>query len=76
MTRHGMVEPSAAGAPPPATDLRAPMVTVAADRLTTSSVQDRLSRAKAGEGRLSALTSALPSVGRADTYIGTSSKSP
>ena len=36
MTRHGMVQPSAAGAPPPATDPRASMVTVAADRVATS----------------------------------------
>ena len=32
MTRHGMVQPSAAGAQPPAANPRAPMVIIDADR--------------------------------------------
>jgi hypothetical protein len=36
MTRHGMVEPSAAGARPPASDPRASIVKIAADSVATS----------------------------------------
>jgi hypothetical protein len=76
MTRHGMVQASAAGAAPPVTDTRASMTTIAADRIVTSRVPGRLSRAKARGGRLSAPTSALPSSSRAIADISRRPKSP
>ncbi len=76
MTRHGMVEPSAAGAEPPATDPRAPMAPVVVDRLTTSNVRGPLNRAEAKRSSLSASTTALSTVGRAIADIGRGSKSP
>jgi hypothetical protein len=72
MTRHGMVQASAAGAAPPATDTRASMMTIAADTIATSRLPGRLSRAKARRGRLSAPTSALPRSSRAIADIGRS----
>jgi hypothetical protein len=76
MTRHGMVQASAAGAAPPATDARAFMMTIAADRIATGRVPGRLSRAKARGDCLSAPTSALPSISRAIADFRRSSKSP
>jgi len=76
MTRHGMVEPSAASALPPATNPRVSMVTIDADRVATSRMQGRLNRAEAQRSGLSASTSALPSGGRAIADIGRSSKFP
>jgi hypothetical protein len=76
MTPHGMVEPTAADAPPPATDPRAPSVTIAADRVATNRVQGRQHRAKEQRSGLSASTSALPSGGHAIDDIGRRSKSP
>jgi len=76
MTRHGMAEPSTAGAEPAVTDPRAPMVTVAADRLTTSLVRDRLDCANEQRSGLSASNPALPNICRTIADIGRSSKSP
>jgi len=76
MTRHDMVQASAAGASPPATDPRAPMMTVAADRPTTSNVRGRLNRAEAQRNGLSASTAALASGGSTVADIGRSSKYP
>lgn len=47
MTRHGMVEPSTAGAQPTATDPRASIADITADSVATSLVRDRLDRAEA-----------------------------
>lgn len=76
MTRHGKAEPSAAGAPPPATDPRAFTVNIAADSVTTSLVWDRLDCAKSQRSGLSASIPTLPSVGRTIADIGRRSKSP
>lgn len=76
MTRHGMIQRSAAGAQPPATDPRASMVIIAADRVAMSRVQGRPDRAEAQRSGLSASTSAFPSGGRAIADIGRNSKSP
>jgi hypothetical protein len=76
MNRHGMVEPSTAGAQPTATDPRAPMVTVPANRLTTSNVPRRLNRAEAQRRLPSAPTRALPNGDRDIADIGHTSKSP
>ncbi|MGB3901118.1 MAG: hypothetical protein WA973_21450 [Mesorhizobium sp.] len=76
MTWHGKVEPSAEGAQPAVTNPRAPMVTVAADRLATSHVRGRRNRAEAQRRPLSASLMALPSGGHAIADIGRRSKSP
>lgn len=76
MTRHGMVEPSAAGPPPPATDLRLSMAIADADMRPTGPVPGRQYRAEAQRSGHSASTSALPTVGRAIADIGRRSKSP
>jgi hypothetical protein len=76
MTRHGMVEPSAAGARPPAADPRASTVTNAADSAPKSLVRDRLDRADAQRSGLSVSIPTPPSGGRAIADIGRSSKSP
>jgi hypothetical protein len=76
MTRHGMAEPSTAGAEPPATDQRASTVNIAADSFTTSLVQDRQDGAEAQRSRLFASNPALPSVCRTIADIGSRSKSP
>ena len=76
MTRHGIVEPSAAGASPPATDPRASTVNIAADSFTTSLGRDRLVRAEEKRRGLSTSTTALATVGRAIADIGRRSKSP
>jgi hypothetical protein len=76
MIRHGMVDPSAAGAPPPATNPRVSMVIIATDRGATSLGRDRLNRAKAQRSGLSASIPTLPSGARAIADIGRSSKAP
>lgn len=76
MTRHGTVEPSAAGARPAASDLRASIVKNAADSVATSLVRDRLDCAEAQRSRLFASIPTLPSGRRAITDIGRNSKSP
>jgi len=76
MIRHGMVDPLAAGAPPPATDPRVSMVIIATDRVATSLGRDRLNRAEAQRSGLSAFIHTLPGTGRAIADIDRSSKSP
>ena len=76
MTRHGMVEPTAAGAQPPASDPRASTFKIAADSVATNLVRDRLDCTEAQRGRLFASIPTFPSGGRATADIGRSSKSP
>jgi len=76
MTRHGVVEPSAAGARQPALDPRASIVKIAAESVATSLVRDRQDCAEAQRSRLSASILTLPSGGRAIADIGRRSKSP
>ena len=76
MTRHGKVEPSAAGAQPQATDPRASIVNIAADSVATCLVRDRLDHAKAQRSGLSASIPTLPSGGSTIADIGRRSKSP
>lgn len=76
MTRHGMVQASAAGASPPAIDPRACMVIVAADRVATSRAPGRRYRANAQRSGLSASTTPLPDRGGAIADISRRSKSP
>ena len=79
MTRHGMVEPSAAGAQSPATDPRAStvnIVNIAADSAAMSLLRQRLNRAEAQRSDLFASMPTLPSGGHAIADIGRRSKSP
>lgn len=76
MTRHGMIQRSAAGAPPPATDPRASTVNIAADSCTTSLMPYRLDRAQAQPSGLSVSIPTYQSGGRAIADIGRRSKSP
>lgn len=76
MTRHDLSQHHAAGAPLPATDPRASMVTVAADMVATTRVRGQLDRANEQQNGLSASTTALRTVSRAIADIGRSSKSP
>lgn len=76
MTRNGMVEPSAAGAQSPATDPRASIVNIAADRVAKSLVRDRLDRAQVQRSGLSASIPTLPSGGSTIADIDRRSKSP
>ena len=76
MTRHGMVEPTAAGARPPASDPRASIFKIAADSVTTSLVRDRLDCAEAQRSRHFASILTLPSGGGAIADIGRRAKSP
>lgn len=76
MTRQGMVEPSAAGAQPTATDPRASIVDITADSVATSLVRDRLDRAEAQRSRLFASIPTLTSGGHAIADIGRRAKSP
>lgn len=76
MTRNGIVEPSAAGARPQASDPRASIVKIAADSVATSLVLDRLDCAEAQRSRLFASIPTHHSGGRAIADIGRRSKSP
>lgn len=76
MTRHGMVEPSAAGARPTATNPRASIVNIAADSIATSLVRDRLDRTEALRSRLFASTPTIPTRDHAIADIGRRAKSP
>jgi hypothetical protein len=76
MTRHGMVEPTAADAQPPATDPRAPTAIADASMPPPGLVPGRQYRESEQRSSLSASTSALSSSGRANADIGGSSKSP
>jgi hypothetical protein len=76
VTRHGMVQASAAAAAPPATDTRAPTAIADADMRPPGPVPGRQYRTMEQRSGLSASTSALPIGGRANADIGRSSKSP
>ncbi|AZO45255.1 MAG: hypothetical protein EOS78_30250 [Mesorhizobium sp.] len=76
MTRHGMVEPSPAGAPPLATAPRVSIINIAAHSVATSLVRDRLNRAEAQRSGLPASIPTLPSSGRAVADTSRKSKSP
>lgn len=76
MTQHCKVEPSAAGAPPPAQDPRASMVIVDTDMYPHGLVPGRQCRANGQRSGLSASILTLPHKRRAIADIGRSSKSP
>lgn len=76
MTRHGTVEPSAAGARPPASDPRAPRVITDADTRPPGPAPGSQYCAKEQRSGLSAFTAALPFGGCAVADIGRRSKSP
>ena len=76
MTRHAMVDPSAAGAQPPATDPRVSMVTTDAERRASGPAPGRQDRAEAQQSGLSASIPALPGGGRAIADTSRKSKSP
>jgi hypothetical protein len=76
MTRHGMVEPTAAGAPPLATNPRAATAIADADMGLPGPVPGFQYRAEAQRSGPSASTIALPSAGCANADIGRGSKSP
>ena len=76
MTRHAMVDPSAAGTQPPTTDLRAPMVIIDAERAASSRAPGRQHPAEAQRSGLSASMPALPDGGHAIPDISRNPKSP
>jgi hypothetical protein len=76
MTRHGMVEPSTAGAQPPATDPRAPMVIIDVDRAAPNCVPGRQYRAEAQRSGLSASIPVPPNDAPAIADTSPKSKSP
>lgn len=76
MTRYGLVEPTAADAPPPATNPRAPTAIADADMGLPGPVPGLQYRAEAQRSGLCASTIALPNAGRANADIGRRSKSP
>lgn len=76
MTRHGMVQPSAAGAQPPATDRSTSVVIVGSDRAAPSRPPSRQHREEAQRSGLSAFTPELPDGGRAIADIRRNPKSP
>jgi|GEM_PF-1973647 len=76
MTRHGMVEPSAAGARPPASDPRVPRAIADAGMHPHGSVPGAQYPTKEQRSGLSAFTAGLPNSGSAIADIGRRSKSP
>jgi hypothetical protein len=76
MTRHGMVQPSAAGAQPLATDRSTSVVIVGSDRAAPSRPPSRQHREEAQRSGLSAFTPDLPDGGRAIADIRRNPKSP
>ncbi len=76
MTRHGMVENTAADDTSPATDTRTSMAIADADMRPPRTVPGRQYRATEQRNGLTTTNTALPSVGRAIADIGRSSKSP
>ncbi|TWI41103.1 hypothetical protein IQ26_01039 [Mesorhizobium tianshanense] len=76
MTRHDMVQRSAAGTQPPATDACASMVIIEADRAAPSRAPGRQYRAEAQRSGLSASIMALPDGGRTIPDISRNPKSP
>ncbi|OOG72961.1 hypothetical protein B0E45_08280 [Sinorhizobium sp. A49] len=76
MTRHGMGKSTAAGLTPPATDPHASVVIIAADRVATSRVPCRQSRADAQRSDLPASIAPLSGCARATAPISRRAKSP
>lgn len=76
MTRHGMVEPSAAGAQPPAMDPHASMAIADTDTVAKRRLPGRLRRAEAQRSGLSTSILLLPGRSRAIADISRNSKSP
>jgi hypothetical protein len=76
MTRHGIIQRSAAGTQPPATDPRVSMVIIDVDRAATSRVPGRQYRAEAQRSGLSASIPALAGGGHAIPDISRNQKSP
>ena len=76
MTRHGMVQRSAAGTPPPATKPRASMTIMDADRTASGGAPNGQHRAAERQGGSRASIPALPDYGRAIPDISRNPKSP
>ena len=76
MTRHGMIQPPAAGARPSAMGPRVSMVIADADRRASGPALGRQHRAEAQRSGLSASIAALPDGGRAIADICLNPKSP
>lgn len=76
MTRHGIIQRSAAGYRPPATDPRAPVMIIVADIATFSRWPGRQHRVEAQLSCLSAPIHALPGQASAFADISGKSKSP
>ncbi|HCL67085.1 MAG TPA: hypothetical protein DIC56_20070 [Rhizobium sp.] len=76
MTRHGIVQASAAGITPPATDLHASLVITAVDRVAASRAPGRQSHADAQRSGQFASIAPLSRCSRATAYISRKSKSP
>lgn len=76
MTRHGMVQPSAAGTPPSATDPHASMVILDADRVASGRPPGRQHRAEAQRSGPAASIPVLPQSGHAILDTSRKRKSP
>jgi hypothetical protein len=76
MTRHGMLQPSAAGTQPPATDPRVSMVIIDAERVASGRATSRQYRVAERRNGPSASNPPLPSGGRAIADTSRKSKSP
>ncbi|TPI32394.1 hypothetical protein FJW08_08005 [Mesorhizobium sp. B3-2-1] len=76
MTRHGMVERSAAGVQPPATDPGASMVIIDAERAASDCARSLQGRAARQRSCPSASNPTLPGCGRATADISRNPKSP
>lgn len=76
MTRYGMVQTSAAGAPPAATDLTASLVMIGTGTIARGRVAGRQSYPHVQRRGLSTLMSAILSGGRAIADISRTPKSP
>ncbi|PZV37165.1 hypothetical protein B5V02_17605 [Mesorhizobium kowhaii] len=76
MTRHGRVQPSAAGTQPSASDPRASIVIIDVDRAASDYAPSRRCRADAQRSGLSASIPALPAGSRAIADTGRNPKSP
>ena len=76
MTRHGVIQPYAEGAQPPAADPHAPVVIINADRTAPSCPPSQQYRAEVQRNVLSASIPALPDGGRAIADSSRKSKSP
>lgn len=76
MTRHGMIQRSAAGTQPPATNPRASMAIADADKAATVVAPSRKHRAAEGRSGQTASILALPDGGRAIPDTSRKPKSP